>query len=140
MKRHATALCFGPDWTSIDSCKKLRFPHHVETALAFSGGGGRAFAFSLGVLRALEHLGLMRLQFQSCYYGILWVYLTDCKLEKMTLDRINNRRTGTPFNFHSFIFLTIQSARVLARYVDGISSVSGGSWAAPRGSKRDVRS
>eukprot|EP00434_Breviolum_minutum_P005784 symbB.v1.2.005099.t1/scaffold234.1/size257806/18 len=55
--------------------EKPQFPHHVETALAFSGGGGRAFAFSLGVLRALEHLGLMR-------------------------------------------------------YVDGISSVSGGSWAA----------
>lgn len=55
--------------------EKPQFPHRVETALAFSGGGGRALAFSLGVLRALEHLGLMR-------------------------------------------------------YVDGISSVSGGSWAA----------
>jgi hypothetical protein len=41
---------------------KPRFPHRVETALAFSGGGGRALAFSLGVLRALEHLGLMRLE------------------------------------------------------------------------------
>ena len=41
---------------------KPRFPHRVETALAFSGGGGRALAFSLDVLRALEHLGLMRLE------------------------------------------------------------------------------
>eukprot|EP00438_Fugacium_kawagutii_P001341 Skav226325 [mRNA] locus=scaffold3301:656945:673205:- [translate_table: standard] len=37
-----------------------RFVLHVETAVAFSGGGGRALAFTLGVLRALEHLGLMR--------------------------------------------------------------------------------
>ncbi|CAK9085231.1 unnamed protein product [Durusdinium trenchii] len=37
-----------------------RFPQHVTRALAFSGGGGRAFAFTLGVLRALEELQLMR--------------------------------------------------------------------------------
>ena len=106
----------------------------METALAFSGGGGRAFAFSLGVLRALEHLGLMRLEIRSCYLG----YSRPTVNWKNDLAGINSCRTGTPFNLHRFTFLTILCARVLARYVDGISSVSGGSWATTLGSKRDV--
>ena len=40
-----------------------RFPgsaRSARSALCFSGGGARALSFSLGVLRGLELLGLMR--------------------------------------------------------------------------------
>ncbi|CAJ1394013.1 unnamed protein product [Effrenium voratum] len=43
------------------SAQQPRFPGgSVRSALCFSGGGARALSFSLGVLRGLELLGLMR--------------------------------------------------------------------------------